>query len=55
MSTIEEIPVFYKHCALTRELFILLVELHPSATSAGLAEQFKREYSLVGLTSGDGG
>ncbi|KAF8546806.1 hypothetical protein OG21DRAFT_1479620 [Imleria badia] len=36
-----EIPVFYKRCALMRELFNLVVELRPSTTSGGLAEQIK--------------
>ncbi|KAG6379441.1 hypothetical protein JVT61DRAFT_11916 [Boletus reticuloceps] len=38
-----EIPIFYKRCALTHELFNLVVEIRPSTTSAGLAEQLKHE------------
>jgi hypothetical protein len=37
------IPIFYRRCGLTRELFDLLVELRPSTTSAGLAEHVRRE------------
>ena len=50
-----EIPIFYKRCALTRELFNLVVELRPSMTSAGLAEQLKREFLPVCLLSSGGG
>jgi hypothetical protein len=37
------IPRFFKRCAVTRELYDLIIELRPSMTSAGLAEHFKRE------------
>lgn len=42
------IPIFYKRCGLTRELFNLVIELRPMTTSAGLAERFKRESFLTG-------
>ncbi|KIM89482.1 hypothetical protein PILCRDRAFT_2691 [Piloderma croceum F 1598] len=35
------IPYFLKRCALTRELFDMIIELRPSSTSAGLAENIK--------------
>jgi len=37
------IPHFFKRCAVTRELFNLIVEFRPSQTSGGLAENIKRE------------
>jgi acetoacetate decarboxylase len=40
---IGEIPYFLKRCAITRELYDLIVELRPSSTSAGLAENIKRK------------
>lgn len=36
-------PIFLKRCALTSELFNLVVELRPSTTAAGLSENFKRK------------
>ena len=38
------VPYFMKCCAITRELYDLIVELRPSSTSAGLAENIKRNY-----------
>jgi hypothetical protein len=38
------LPIFFYRCALTRDLFDLLVELRPSSTSAGLEERVRREY-----------
>ncbi|KAI6030973.1 hypothetical protein EDC04DRAFT_2572146, partial [Pisolithus marmoratus] len=40
------IPIFFHRCAVTRELFDLIVELRPSSTSGAIAEQIKREYGL---------
>ena len=40
------IPIFLHRCGLTRELFDLIVELRPSSTSGGLAEQVKRKCRL---------
>jgi hypothetical protein len=42
IHTIGGIPYFFKRCALTRDLFDLVVEVRPSMTSAGLAEHVKR-------------
>jgi hypothetical protein len=36
-------PCFFSHCAVTRELHDMIVELRPSTTSGGLAENIKRE------------
>ncbi|TCD66734.1 hypothetical protein EIP91_001027 [Steccherinum ochraceum] len=36
-------PVFFSHCAVTRDLFKLIVEMRPSSTSAGLAENIRQE------------
>ncbi|KAG1764261.1 hypothetical protein EV702DRAFT_982169 [Suillus placidus] len=38
------LPIFFYRCALTRDLFDLLVELRPLSTSAGLEERVRREY-----------
>ncbi|KAI0658951.1 hypothetical protein C8Q70DRAFT_899100, partial [Cubamyces menziesii] len=38
------IPRFLKRCAVTEQLFNLIVELRPSSTAAGLAESIKREF-----------
>ncbi|KAK6969493.1 hypothetical protein R3P38DRAFT_2419562, partial [Favolaschia claudopus] len=35
------VPIFFHRCALTRELFDLIVELRPSTTSGKLAENIK--------------
>lgn len=40
------IPHFLKRAAVTHELFDLIVELRQSSTSAGLAENIKREEHL---------
>lgn len=40
---VAQIPVFFAHSAVTRELFDLLIEFRPSLTSAGLAEHIKRK------------
>lgn len=37
------IPYFFKRCAITQELFHLIIELRLASTAAGLAEHFKRE------------
>ncbi|KAG2113703.1 hypothetical protein DEU56DRAFT_710042, partial [Suillus clintonianus] len=37
------IPVFFRRCAVTRELFDLLIELRLSSTTGGLAENIRRE------------
>jgi hypothetical protein len=37
------IPRFFSHCAVTRDLHDMIVELRPSTTSGGLAENIKRE------------
>ena len=50
-----EIPIFYKRCELTRQLFNVVVEIRPSTTSAGLVEQLKREFLPVGLSSNGSG
>ncbi|KAA1474099.1 hypothetical protein DENSPDRAFT_852057 [Dentipellis sp. KUC8613] len=36
------IPYFFKRCAVTRELFDLIVEMRPSGTSGGLAHHIKQ-------------
>ncbi|TFY52964.1 hypothetical protein EVG20_g10326 [Dentipellis fragilis] len=41
-----DIPVFLHRCALTRELFDLIVELRPQSTSGGLAESVKQLHLL---------
>ncbi|KAF8959245.1 hypothetical protein BDZ97DRAFT_1667389 [Flammula alnicola] len=45
------IPYFLKRAAVTHELFDLIVELRPSSTSAGLAENLKREFFIYLNTS----
>ncbi|KAL6299496.1 hypothetical protein BKA93DRAFT_829872 [Sparassis latifolia] len=40
------IPFFLKRCAVTRELFDWIVELRPSTTAAGLAENIKQLHLL---------
>ncbi|GBE82885.1 hypothetical protein SCP_0412720 [Sparassis crispa] len=40
------IPYFLRRCAVTRELFDLIVELRPSTTSAGLAENVRQLHLL---------
>jgi hypothetical protein len=37
------IPHFFQRCALTRDLFDLVVELRPTSSSAALAENIRRE------------
>ena len=37
------IPYFFKRCAVSRELFDLIVELRPSVTAGGLSENIKRK------------
>jgi len=37
------VPHFLKRCAVTRELYNLLIELRPSSTSGGIAEHIERE------------
>ncbi|KAG2039032.1 hypothetical protein BDR03DRAFT_981073 [Suillus americanus] len=37
------IPILFYRCAPTRDLFDLLVEMHPSTTSAGLEERVRHE------------
>ena len=39
------VPHFFKRCAVTRELFNMIIELHPLLTSGGLSEHVKRELS----------
>ncbi|KAA1478099.1 hypothetical protein DENSPDRAFT_885629 [Dentipellis sp. KUC8613] len=40
------IPYFLKRCALTRELFDLIMEMRPAGTSAGIAEHIKQLHLL---------
>ncbi|KAG1859810.1 hypothetical protein F4604DRAFT_1930535 [Suillus subluteus] len=40
------IPIFFYCCALTRDLFDLLVEMRPSTTSAGLEERVRQLHLL---------
>ncbi|KAG0694810.1 hypothetical protein DFH29DRAFT_1006019 [Suillus ampliporus] len=40
------IPIFFYRCALTRDLFDLLVEMRPSTTSAGLEERVRQLHLL---------
>ncbi|KAG2106102.1 hypothetical protein BD769DRAFT_1366782, partial [Suillus cothurnatus] len=40
------IPIFFYRCALTRDLFDLLVEMRPSTTSAGLEERIRQLHLL---------
>lgn len=37
------VPRFFRRCALTADLFDLIIELRPSTTAAGLSENIKRE------------
>ena len=46
-STIGGIPIFFKRCSVTRELFDLIVELRLTMTSAGLAENIRRKSSSI--------
>ena len=39
------IPYFLKRCAVTRELFDLVIEMRPSMTAKGLSEHIKREHN----------
>jgi hypothetical protein len=36
------VPYFFKRCAVTHELFNMIIEICPSSTSMGLAENIKR-------------
>ncbi|KIK32267.1 hypothetical protein CY34DRAFT_101869 [Suillus luteus UH-Slu-Lm8-n1] len=38
-----DIPIFFQRCAVTRDLFDLLIELCPSSTAGGLAENIRRK------------
>lgn len=40
---LDGVPIFFKRCALTADLFNLVIELRPSTTAAGLSENFKRK------------
>ncbi|KAI0066538.1 hypothetical protein BV25DRAFT_1912599 [Artomyces pyxidatus] len=42
----KNVPVFFKRCALTRELFDLVVEMRPALTSKGLAEHINQLHLL---------
>jgi hypothetical protein len=37
-----DMPRFFLRCAVTRDLYDLIIELRPSTTSGGLAENIKR-------------
>ncbi len=39
------IPHFFQRCALTRELYDMIIEIRPTVTSGGLAENIKRKQS----------
>ncbi|KAG1777618.1 hypothetical protein EV702DRAFT_969371, partial [Suillus placidus] len=41
------IPVFFQRCAVTHELFDLLIELHLSSTAGGLTENIRHEQSSL--------
>jgi len=41
------VPIFFPRCGLTRELFDLIVEIRPSMTSGGLAENIKRMSNVL--------
>lgn len=41
------VPHFFKRCAVTRELFDMIVELRPSLTSGGLSVHVKRKLSQM--------
>jgi hypothetical protein len=43
---VDGMPHFFKRCAVTRDLFNLIIELRPSLTSGGLSEHIKREHAL---------
>jgi len=47
-ASLGTIPHFFKRCAMTRELLDLVIELRPSHTSMGLAENIKREMMSSG-------
>jgi hypothetical protein len=40
---------FFKRCAVTRDLFNMIIELRPSLTSGGLSEHVKRKLSLMSI------
>ncbi|KAJ7081764.1 hypothetical protein B0H15DRAFT_912552, partial [Mycena belliarum] len=40
------IPFFFSRCAISRDLFDLIIELRPSSTSGGLAENIKQLHLL---------
>lgn len=42
----EDVPHFFKRCAVTRELYKHIVELRPSSTASGLEENVKRVFHL---------
>jgi len=39
---IGDVPYFFKRCAVTHELYDLVVEIRPSETSMGFAEHISR-------------
>jgi hypothetical protein len=41
------IPYFFSCCAVSRDLFDLIIELRPSSTPGGLAENIKREIQYM--------
>jgi hypothetical protein len=43
-SESDGVPHFFKRCAVTRELFNMIIELRPSLTSGGLSEHVKRKH-----------
>ncbi|THH15644.1 hypothetical protein EW146_g4880 [Bondarzewia mesenterica] len=45
-TSIGNIPIFFARSGLTRELFDLIIELRPSMTSSGLAENIKQLHLL---------
>ena len=44
---LDGVPHFTKRCAVTPELFNVIIEFRPSGTAGGLAERIHRESSLI--------
>src|SRR5215471_15940914 len=44
---LDGMPHFFKRCAVTRDLFNLIIEFRPSLTSGGLSEHIKRELRFL--------
>jgi hypothetical protein len=47
----DNMPYFFTRCAVTRELFNVIVQFRPTLTSSGLEEHVKRKKTYFGITS----